>query len=199
MVIEDFTNDDREVRTQWYTKEDDGSYSLSPQIWNLPVKKCYLLDGSNIQGEMVLAPSKAESLNITTDTNPETERDKVIFLKDLDIKIEEKDSDKQLERFIKLNENSKLYKAQLKILAITDIKPNSWERDYSMDHLKIRSLARKSWAHSRIRGFNWLLASHALPVATQMRENNSCNTCKCCGKADETIRHMAYGKKKKSL
>ena len=46
---------------------------------------------------MVLAPSKAESLYITTDTNPETERDKVIFLKDLDIKIEDKDSNKQLE------------------------------------------------------------------------------------------------------
>ena len=56
------------------------------------MKKCYLLDGSNIQGEMVLAPSKAESLYITTDTDPETERDKVIFLKDLDIKIEDKDN-----------------------------------------------------------------------------------------------------------
>ena len=88
-------------------------------------------------------------------------------------------------------ENSKLYKAQLKILAITDIKPNAWERDYGTDHLKLRSLARKSWAHSQIRGFNWLLASHALPVATQMKGKDSCNTCKCCGKADETIRHMA--------
>ena len=26
-----------------------------------------------------------------------------------------------------------------------------------------------------------------------MRGKDSCNTCKCCGKADETIRHMAYG------
>ena len=43
---------------------------------------------------MVLAPSKAESMYITTDTDPETERDKVIFLKDLDIKIEDKDSNK---------------------------------------------------------------------------------------------------------
>ena len=84
----------------------------------------------------------------------------------LDIKIEDKDSDKQLEKFIKLNENSKLYKAQLQILAITNIKPNAWERDYGTNHLKLQSLARKSWAYSRIRGFNWLLASHALPVAT---------------------------------
>ena len=60
--------DDQEVKAQWYAEEDDGSYSLSPQIWNLPVKKCYLLDGSNIQGEMMLAPSKAESMYITTDT-----------------------------------------------------------------------------------------------------------------------------------
>ena len=77
--------------------EDDGTYSLSPQIWNLPVKKCYLLDGNDIQGEMVLAPSKAGSLYITTDIDPETERDKVIWIKDLDIKVEDKDSDKQLE------------------------------------------------------------------------------------------------------
>ena len=79
------------VRVEYYTREEDGEYSPSPLIWNLPVKKCYLLDSSNIQGEMVIAPSKAESLYITTDTNPETERDKVIFLKDLDIKIEDKD------------------------------------------------------------------------------------------------------------
>ena len=25
-----------------------------------------------------------------------------------------------------------------------------------------------------------------------MWKKDSCNTCKCCGKADETIRHMAY-------
>ena len=36
--------------------------------------------------------------------------------------------DEQLEKFMKLNKNSKLYKAQLKISAITDIKPNAWER-----------------------------------------------------------------------
>ena len=70
VVVEDSTNDDREVRTQWYTEEENGTYSLSPLIWNLPVKKCYLLDGNNIHGEMVLAPSKAESMYITTDIDP---------------------------------------------------------------------------------------------------------------------------------
>ena len=70
VVIEDSTNDEREVRTQWYTEEDNGTYSLSPLIWNLPVKKCYLLDGNDIHGEMVLAPSKAESMYITADIDP---------------------------------------------------------------------------------------------------------------------------------
>ena len=70
--VEDSTNDDREVRTQWYTEEDNGTYSLSLLVWNLPVKKCYLLDGDVIHGEMVLALSKAESLYITTDINPES-------------------------------------------------------------------------------------------------------------------------------
>ena len=84
-----------------------------------------MLDGDDIQCEMVLAPSKPESLYITTDIDPETERDKVIWIKDLNIKVEDKDSNEQLDNFMKMNENSKLYKAQLKILAITDIKPNA--------------------------------------------------------------------------
>ena len=45
----------------------------------------YLLEGNDIRAEMVLAPSNAESLYITTDIDPETKRDKVIWLKDLDI------------------------------------------------------------------------------------------------------------------
>ena len=191
-VIEDSTNDDREVRVQWYTRDKDGTFSLSPQIWNLPVKKCYLLDNNDIQGDMVLAPPKADSLYITTELDPETERDKVIFLPALDIRVEDKESDEQLIRFIKLNENSELYKAQLKITTVTKIKPNAWENDYGTDHLKLRNLARKSWAHSRIKGFNWLLASHALPVASRMHGKDSSSTCKCCGVADETIRHMVY-------
>ena len=42
---------------------------------------------------MVLAPSKAKSLYITTDIDPKTERDKVVWLHDLDIKVEDKDSE----------------------------------------------------------------------------------------------------------
>ena len=38
----------------------------------------------------------------------------MIWIKDLDIKVKDKDSDEQLEKVIELNENSKLYKAQLK-------------------------------------------------------------------------------------
>ena len=63
---------------------------------------------------MVLAPSKVESLNITTDIDPKTERDKVIWIKNLDIRVEDKDSNEQLDKFMKMNENSELYKAQLK-------------------------------------------------------------------------------------
>ena len=32
-----------------------------------------------------------------------------------------------IDKFMKMNENSELYKAQLKISAITDIKPNAWK------------------------------------------------------------------------
>ena len=63
---------------------------------------------NHIQGEMVLAPSKAESLYITTDIYPETKRNRVIWLDNLDIKIEDKDSKELLIKFIKLNKNSEL-------------------------------------------------------------------------------------------
>ena len=55
---------------------------------------------------MVLAPSKAVSLYITTDINPETERDKVIWIKDLDIRVEDKDSNEQLDKFMKIDRKS---------------------------------------------------------------------------------------------
>ena len=32
VVVEDSTNDDREVRVRWHTREEDGKYSPSPQI-----------------------------------------------------------------------------------------------------------------------------------------------------------------------
>ena len=60
-----------------------------------------------------------QKLQTYTDTYPETERDKVIFLRDFDIIFEDKDSNKQLENFIKLNENSKLYKAQLYMFVVS--------------------------------------------------------------------------------
>ena len=53
---------------------------------------------------MVLAPSKVESLYITTDIDPKTERDKVIWLHDLVIKVEDKDSEEPLTVFVQFDE-----------------------------------------------------------------------------------------------
>ena len=89
-----------------------------------------------------------------------------------------------------MNQNSELYKSQLKILAITDIKTNAWMRDYGTDHLKLQSLARKSWAHSRIKGLNWLLASHSLPVTTQMRGKKAATHANAAAK----LRSQSYTK-----
>ena len=75
VVVEDSTNNFRKIGVQWYTGEEDGEYSLSSQIWNLPVRKCYLLEGSDIQGVMVLAPTKAESLYISTNIDSKMEKD----------------------------------------------------------------------------------------------------------------------------
>ena len=74
-------------------------------------------------------------------------RDKVIWLHDLDIKVKDKDSKELPNKFIQFNENSELYKAQLKILATTYIKANAWERDYSTDYLELQNLGESffSW------------------------------------------------------
>ena len=72
-------------------------------------------------------------------------------------------------RFIKANDNSILYQAQLLRSCATRIKVNTWERDYAINLQVVRNNHKKTWANSKVKGFMWLLTSHALPVGTRLR------------------------------
>jgi hypothetical protein len=70
--------------------------------------------------------------------------------------------------FIKRNDNSGLYQAQMFRSCINSIKENAWVRDYGMDLEKVRKLHLNMFAHSKVKGFMWLWCSHALPAGTRL-------------------------------
>jgi exonuclease III len=55
--------------------------------------------------------------------------------------------------FIKRNENSRLYQAQMFRTCINSIKENAWIRDYSVDLELVRKLHLNTFAHSKVKGF----------------------------------------------
>jgi hypothetical protein len=71
--------------------------------------------------------------------------------------------------FIKKNENSRLYHAQIFRSCINSIKENAWVRDYRADLEKVHKLHLSTFAHSKVKGFMWLLCSHALLAGTRLR------------------------------
>jgi hypothetical protein len=58
--------------------------------------------------------------------------------------------------FIKRNENSRLYQAQMFRSCINSIKENAWVRDYGVDLEKVRKLHFSMFVHSKVKGFMWL-------------------------------------------
>jgi hypothetical protein len=93
--------------------------------------------------------------------------------------------------FIKRNENSKLYQAQMFRTCINSIKKNAWVRDYSVDLEQVRKLHLNMFTHSKVKGFMWLWCSHALPAGTMLRGKDASSACPHCGKTED-IRHMIY-------
>jgi hypothetical protein len=66
--------------------------------------------------------------------------------------------------FIKRNENSRLYQAQMFRSCINSIKEDAWVRDYGVDLDKVCKLHLNTFAHSNVKGFMWLWCCHALPA-----------------------------------
>jgi hypothetical protein len=55
--------------------------------------------------------------------------------------------------FIKRNENSRPYQAQMFRTCTNSIKENAWVRDYSVDLEQVRKLHFNTFAHSKVKGF----------------------------------------------
>jgi hypothetical protein len=93
--------------------------------------------------------------------------------------------------FIKRNENSRLYQAQMFRSCINSIKENAWVRDYGVDLERVRKLHFSTFAHSKVKGFMWLWCSHALPASTRLRGKDANIACPHCGEVED-IRHITY-------
>ena len=98
--------------------------------------------------------------------------------------------------FLSKRSNKLMYKAQMYRSTKLAIKVNKWELNRDANLPDLRRTLFKSIASSRLKGFMWLLVSHALPVETRChREDTTLDKCLYCG-APEDIKHMAYGCKR---
>jgi hypothetical protein len=57
--------------------------------------------------------------------------------------------------FIKCNQNSSLYGAQMLRSCINKIKPNKWVENYGINLSKVRQEHLSTFASSKIKGFIW--------------------------------------------
>jgi hypothetical protein len=55
--------------------------------------------------------------------------------------------------FIKCNQNSQLYAAQMLCSCIPYIKVNTWERDYAINLTRVRRDHLNTFAYSKVKGF----------------------------------------------
>ena len=141
------------------------------QSWFMPSKKCYKLEAPPLGDETfkIAAPNPEEAFLVTGYDKNTGER-KEVPLSDLDLAKEDLTMEKgPSHKFVKANDNSILYQAQLLHSCTTRIKVNTWERDYAINLQVVRNNHKKTWANSKVKGFMWLLTSHALPVGTRLR------------------------------
>jgi hypothetical protein len=100
-------------------------------------------------------------------------------------------AEKYCPEFIKCNQNSSLYKAQMFRNCVNKIKPNKWVENYGINLQKVRQEHLSTFASSKVKGFMWLFCSHALLVGTRLRGKKAKAECPHCSKPED-IRHMAF-------
>ena len=93
--------------------------------------------------------------------------------------------------FVKDQQNFVIYDALLYRTGRKEPKKNAWVTKYGVDLEAIHKKYRSTIAHSSVKGFMWLLCSHALPVGSRMRGEETKKECHRCGET-ETIKHMAF-------
>jgi hypothetical protein len=182
---------------EWYEMDPAiGSMVHKPlnngEVWHLDKRACYALtQGDNLNFPNVINPLPIRDVSLVTRIDEDGYKVKTtleqICINDEDICPTEQYGP----AFIKRNENSRLYQAQMFRTCINSMKENARVRDYSVDLEQVRKLHLNTFAHSKVKGFMWLWCSHALPAGTRLRGKDASSACPHCGKTED-IRHMTY-------
>jgi hypothetical protein len=159
----------------------------------MPTKLCHRLKAPPGHGEVLqLAKPAPEEAFLVTGYKKKTGKRKEFPVGELNLAREDLSMEEGPSReFIKDNDNSVLYQAQLLRSCTTGIKTNAWVRDLNINLKAARSCHKKTWADSKVRGFMWLFTSHALPVGTRLRGKGANTPCPLCT-GTEDIEHMAF-------
>ena len=189
----------KQATADWYERNpESGLHTYQApeegECWHLWDYKCYKLKRPvKMAGPIELAPTTPGDLYIVLGTNPLTGLKTKLPIEDILASEEElAPTEKYGPEFIKRNENSKLYKAQLIRNNKTYIKENKWITKYGIDLQLARKVNLGSFVHAKIKGFLWLFISHALPVGTRLRGKGKDTPCPHC-QGSEDIKHMAFG------
>jgi hypothetical protein len=173
-VIQTGNSPEDSVTTDWYSFDWNSETLIRDPLPNdealhLDRKYCYKLK----KGFDLRNPNRVDS-NPEQDTYIVTGVDEdglKIKRTPQDILLNEKDMHPMEQygpAFIKRNQNSQLYVAQMLRSCIPYIKVNTWERDYGINLTRVRRDHLNTFAHSKVKGFMWLFLSHALPVGTRL-------------------------------
>lgn len=161
------------------------------QKWHLPTKKCYRVAEDNRKSPNIIAHTDPAEVAVTVYDDKDCKQR--ITIKDL-LTLEEEP--RPLEQFgpafVKKCDNSILAKAQLLRAETKYIKPNKWVEKYNIDLAETHKAYRKTFAHSKIKSFCWLLASHALPVGTRLFGKEANKKCPRCEADEEDIKHTLH-------
>ena len=162
------------------------------QVWHLPIKKCYCLKGPiwpNLKNQLA-ETDPTEIYLVTGYENGQKVKTPVSEISN----DEEEPSHTEMfgPQFIKKCTNSRLAAAQLLRSDTKKIKPNKWVEKYGVDLRDTHGAYRKTFAHSKIKGFMWLLISHALPVGTRLWGSDAGTSCPRCGHPQEDLAHAMF-------
>jgi hypothetical protein len=160
------------------------------EVWHLDKRACYTLtQGDNLNSPNTINPLPTQNIYLVTGRDEEGYKIKTTLEQILTIEEEMRPTEQYGRAFIKRNENSRLYQAQMFRSCINSIKENAWVRDYRVDLEKVCKLHFSTFAHSKVNGFMWLCCSHALPAGTRFRGKDANTACLHCREVED-IRHM---------
>jgi hypothetical protein len=156
------------------------------EVWHLDKRACYTFtQGDNLNSPNTINPLPTQDVYLVTGRDEEGCKIKTTLEQILTIEEDMCPTEQFRLAFIKRNENSRLYQAQMFRSCINSIKENAWVRDYGVDLEKVRKLHLSMFAHSKVKGFMWLWCSHALPAGTRLRSKDANTACPHCGEVED--------------